>query len=467
MGFIGRDDELKQLNNLYEGDENKLIVIFGRRRVGKSTLVEKFMEDKSSLHFEGLEKLTTKDQIEQFRIDLRRQTNDSILDSVTFKNWQSVFEYLTQYFTRTTERKILFLDEFQWLAVGRAKLVSIIKSYWDRFWSKQNVMLVLCGSISSYMVKRVINSKSLYGRIGWKLALQPMTPKETYQMLDSKRSKDEILQYSMIFGGIPKYLNEIKKNRSFEQNINQILFVKNAILIDEYQKIFYSQFKEPKLYEEISRLLNERPMSLNDIAKKLKITSGGSLGTYLSNLEKAAFITSYIPYDKGLNSKLKKYKLSDEFLRFYFKYIEPNLKRIEVNASRDLFDLLVKPVWKPWLGLAFETYCLKHTFHLSELMGFDDKVLDWGPIFKQGDTHFQVDLAYRRLDNVITICEIRYHSGPIDVSILADMKKKSEHIHAPRGYTVEYALISRFGPDESLRKLNYFHHYLTVEDFFT
>ena len=324
MAFVGRKSELEELNSLYQNPRANLVVIYGRRRVGKSTLIEKFMKGKLHLSFEGLEKVRTKGQIKHFTERLIKQLNEfAELSLMNFETWSSLFDYLTTYFETCDNKCILFLDEFQWLAVNQYKLVSLIKFYWDNHWSKQNVMLILCGSVSSYMTKKVIRSKALYGRINWELCLEPLPPDEIYELLDGKRSQDEILLYSLVFGGIPKYLQEIDPNKSFDQNINKLFFIKNALFSNEYSRIFYSQFKEHKTYEAIVSALKDKPLSLDEITKETNISSGGALTYYLYNLEQAAFITSYVPYNKNLNSKLVKYKLTDEYIRFYFKICCP------------------------------------------------------------------------------------------------------------------------------------------------
>lgn len=466
MAFVGREYELEELEALYRSPRANLVVIYGRRRVGKSTLVEQFIANKPHVRFEGLEKVKTPGQIAQVNKDIVKYIDDPLLKSVKFDSWNVIFDYFVKYFSHQPQKCVLFLDEFQWLAANRTKLVSLIKSYWDQYWSKQNVMIILCGSVSSYMVKRVLRSKALYGRINWELCLAPFSPNEIYQLLDQKRSKSEILLYSMILGGIPKYLQEIDPNKSFDQNINKLLFTRSGKLVNEYQKVFYSQFGEYKIYESICHHLIDRPLSFDEISNKTDITSGGGLSRYLKNLENAAFITMYVPYDKTLESKLKKYKLTDEYLRFYFKYVEARLKLIATNTKRNLFAQLVKPVWQPWLGYAFENFCMKNAIYLAELMGFGDQVLEWGPVFQRSDDKFQVDLLYVRLDKVITLCELKLRAELINVSIVQEVERKCSLISVPKGYTLERALISQHGPDESLKALKYFHHSITVDDFF-
>lgn len=466
MAFIGRHQEIQELTQLYCSKEAKLAVIYGRRRVGKSRLIEQFMVGKRHLRFEGLEHLRTKDQLTYFMKDMSRQLHDPLLQEVSLDSWAPVFDRLTRFFDEQNEKIILFLDEFQWLAAGQTKLVSLLKKYWDLYWSKQRVMVILCGSVSSYMLKRVILSKALYGRISWELCLQPLSPAESLQLLGAKRDPDEVLQYSLVLGGIPKYLKEINPNQSFEQNINKLFFTQAGMFLHEYKRIFYSQFKEHKIYEEIVRYLKDYPHTLDEIAVQLKVSSGGGFKSYLENLEKALFITGYIPYDKQQNSKLKRYKLTDEYLRFYFKYIEPNIKLISNNQRRNLFNQLVKPVWHPWLGFAFENFCLKNALYLAEIMGFAECVIQWGPFFKRGDKAFQINLIYLRSDKVVTICEIKYTQHLVPISVVHEVEKKCQLLEIPRGYTLERVLICRFGSEKSLQELNYFHHIIAAEDFF-
>lgn len=466
MKFVGRDRELDHLTKLYNSKESKLVVLYGRRRIGKSCLITHFMRDKKHLRFEGLEQGRTQAQIAQFIFDLSKQLNNDILKEAKLSSWEPLFNHLASIFAKDTEKKILFLDEFQWLAANQSKLVGIIKKYWDQYWSKQNVMLILCGSVCSYMTKRVIASKALYGRINLELCLKSLNAKESYQLLNEKRSLDEVFQYLQVIGGIPKYLKEIDIKKSFDQNINQLLFTENGVLVNDYSKIFYSQFKEYRTYESIVKYLKEQPKTLDEIAVKLKMPSGGGVKVYLENLEKALFVTSYVPYDKKNNSKLKKYKLTDEYLRFYFKYVEPHLRLISVNHSRDLFTQLVKPVWQSWLGFAFENYCLKNAMPLAKAMGFEDQVVQWGPYFQRESEGFQIDLLYMRSDKVITLCEIKHYEKEIPISVVQEVKKKCALIKIPRGYTLELALISKYGPEKALKEVEYFHHYLVIEDFF-
>jgi hypothetical protein len=204
---------------------------------------------------------------------------------------------------------------------------------------------------------------------------------------------------------------------------------------------------------------------LQEIGQKLSIPSGGGLKLYLDNLEKSQFISSYNPFDKD-QSRLKKYQLTDEFLRFFFKYVRSHLKIINSNTKRNLFSELVLPKWIPWTGLAFENFCLKNATFIAEKLGFSTQVANCGPYFKRGDKSFHIDLIYMRLDRTVTLCEIKYYDKELEPGIIAEVEKKCALLAIPRGYILERCLISRFGPSRSLKAAGYFHHCLEVDDFF-
>ncbi len=465
--FVGRTRELELLNELYHSDKSELVVLYGRRRVGKSSLVHTFAEEKPCLYtFEALEGEATASQIRHFTEQLKRQVNDPVLASVNFQTWDQVFSYLTDRIIKQpgSMKRILFFDEIQWMAAGRSKLINLLKFYWDNHWKAQPTLLILCGSIASFMIKNVLRSKALYGRTTLEMHLKGLHADEAKHLFRQKRSQEEILKYLLIFGGIPKYLEEINLNRSFNQNINRLCFSRHSTMIHEPSRIFYSHFRETQTYVKIVSLLKNGLHSLIEISHKLNIPSGGGLKLYLNNLEQAEIITSFTPYDRGKTSKFRKYVLSDEFLIFYFKYIEPNLRSISESQAGKLFEMLTKDSLALWLGFAFERFCRKHAGLLAITMGFEDEVLLASPHFEKGDRQFQIDLLYKRADAVMTVCEVKYHNTPIGTKIIPEMERKCSLLKIPRGYTLEKALISLYGPDESLRDAEYFNHCVTIDD---
>ncbi len=465
--FVGREKELNLLNDIYDSKKSEIIVVYGRRRIGKSTLIKEFIKKKKNLVLEGIEGKRTADQIKYSTQMLQKQINDPVLQSISFKSWDNFLTYITDRFiNKRKEKKILFFDEIQWMANDRSTLISLIKYYWDNFWKDNNVMLILCGSIASFMVQKVVNSKALYGRIGSEILLKGLNPNEAVELFNKKKSSEEILKYLLILGTVPKYLENIDQSKSFNKNINSMFFNKFGKMANEIEKMFYSQFKETKIYLDIVSKLKSGILSMDEIAGKIKIKSGGGLKRYLTNLENAEFIKSHIPYNKKINSKIKAYSLSDEYLLFYFKYIEPNRRIINESSSEKLFETFTFKNFEIWMGFQFEKFCIKNALIIAEILGFNDEVLIASPYFERGDNSFQIDMVYIRSDKVITVCEIKYWNKEVTTKVIADMKKKIKLLKIPRGYSVETVLISLYGPNQSLKEAAYFDSYVDLKDIF-
>ena len=292
-------------------------------------------------------------------------------------------------------------------------------------------------------------------------------PNEAAQLFMSKRSKEEILNYLLLFGGIPKYLEEINLNQSLRQNMNRLCFNPKGFIFNEPEKIFFQQFNEARSYLKIAKSLKDANYTFKEISKKANISYGGGLKKYLDNLEKAQIVSSYNSFDAKLNSKTRKYALTDELLVFYYKFIEPNKASIKKQLSNKLFESLCESKWKPLLGYAFERFCLKNAAYLAKIMGFSDDVVACAPYFGKNGAKFQIDLVFKRADKVITICEIKYHDNQIGTQVIKEVMKKTEQFPLPKGYSLETALISVHGANKALKDSGYFHHMITVSDLIT
>ena len=463
--FLGRKNELLELNKKYEMSRSQLVVVYGRRRIGKSELLRHFCHSKPKLMFEGLESQPQQVQIQNVLNMLSVQLKNPFLTKLSLTSWNEVFQLLTDEIDKRKEKLIIVFDEFQWMANLRSPLVSLLKLYWDNHWKHKNIMIVLCGSVATFMVKKVIKSKALYGRINVEICLGGFKPSEARRFLKN-RGEWEVLRYLIIMGTIPKYLEEIDQNRSLAANLNQLFFTKNGFFVGELEKVFFSQFREAQTYKKIITVLATGNYSLSEMSKKIKITSGGGLKSYLSNLELTGFVRSYT----SLNSKgnrNQKYKLFDEFLNFYFKYMMPNNRQISQNTNQQLYNLLVLPHWQPWLGVAFESFCLKHAMVIAEVAGFAEEVVLFSPLFGGQDKKFQIDLIYQRSNNVITICEIKYLSEAVGTWIIPEMEKKLNLFKGSKKQTIERMLIAPMGADKHLMDAGYFHHIVDMKAIFS
>lgn len=462
---MGRKEELLLLERGYASARAELMVLYGRRRVGKSALVRFFCETHPHLMFEGIEGQTTQSQVESFTRQLKSQIQDPLLQKARFDRWEDVFDYLTGYFRTQSKKQVVFFDEFQWMAAGHSKLVSLIKYYWDNHWKHSSVMLILCGSIASFMVKKVIRSKALYGRATLQMKVRKLSPRPSMELMNLQ-SCETALRFLLVFGGVPKYLEEVNSRRSFEQNLEHLFFEQNSIFLDEFSKIFNVHFKEPRGYLNIIHVLNRKSLSLEEIAKALKVRSSGGLKTYLENLELADFIRSYNLYDQPGKAKYTKYRVSDEFILFYLKYVQPNLKLIENGSGKDIFRSTCASSIDPWLGFVFENFCINQASEIARLLEFNQYVMSFGPLFQRTKPGFQIDLLFKRKDRVIVICEIKHQKAEINTQVIPEVEAKIKKFKLPKGYTIQKALISSSNPAQSLVDAQYFDYFVTAQDLF-
>lgn len=461
--FIGRSQYIKTLEEIWSQNNSQIVCLYGRRRVGKSKLIEIFCQKKETLSFEALENENTTEQIQHFLKQLATQNQEPHLAHLNYTDWTPVFDLLTN---KIFEQKkvVLVFDELPWMAAGRNKLISLIKYYWDQHWKKHpHLLFILCGSIASFMVKQVVRSKALYGRVSHSLLVEPLNPSEVVEFIGKKRSVTEALNYLLCFGGIPKYLEEFNFNQSFQINIDKTCFRRSGFFADEGDKIFYSQFREAKTYKQITNFVTHSSKSITEIATALKIKSGGGLKTYLENLTFANIIEN-VPTIKNFTvGKTDRYVLTDEFLRFYSMFIQPHHQEIQKNLSTSKFEKFTSNRLAIFLGLAFEKFCLKNRYEIAKLLEFDDKVIGCGGLLKSDLQGYQYDLVYLRKDDVISLCEIKYHAKPLQTSVISEMETKIKNTIFPKNKTIEKILICNQKPTTPLIESGYFHQILTAE----
>ena len=252
--FIGRKYELKIIEQAIVSKRAELGIVYGRRRIGKSTLLKKAAPKKNTLYFEALQGVSLKKQIEHFTYQLSKQTNTPI---ILARNWHEAFDALTLHIKK--RRRYIVFDEFPWMAAGRSELVALFKYYWDNHWKQNpNLTAVICGSVASFILNHIIHSKALHNRKTFEIRLQPLSADESKLFFKNLRSENEICKFLIVFGGIPKYLEQIDPHTSFENNIDRLCFQKNGFFINEFETIFKEQFKVIKTYEKIARELEKK-----------------------------------------------------------------------------------------------------------------------------------------------------------------------------------------------------------------
>ena len=467
--FIGRKQELRLLHGIINAKKPTIGVIYGRRRIGKSELIKQSFQNKQALIFEGLENRPKQDQINNFLFQLFYQTKNEF-KNLKVKSWKEAFLLLYEELQLNSGHVVF--DEFQWMANYRNEIVAELKLIWDLYLSKiKGITLILCGSIASFMKTKVLKSNALYGRTDLVIHLKGFLLPETLKMLKGK-GFHEILEAQMLLGGVPKYLDLVRDMPSIRIGIEELAFSETGYLTDEYERIFLSHFGRNPEYEKIVRVLGNYPYGLfrQQIAEKIGIDQGGGLTNHLKNLESAGFISSATPFHKAHNSKLLKYYLSDAYLRFYFSFIQPNIKKIKAGIHAGLFGQIAQSgAFTGWMGRAFEYCCIAHAGKISKILGFPGIEFNYGPYFcapKEKKPGVQIDLLFNRSDNVITLCEMKYSISPIGTGVIEEVERKADILAAEfKNKTIQKVLISRSKATDNLIASGFFYRIIKPEEF--
>lgn len=468
--IFGRHHEISIFRRAFNSSRAELGIVYGRRRVGKSALLSSLQKKGRDLYFEALQKVELSRQIQHFTDQLAEQTGTP---RVWARSWKEAFDALTPHLHKG--RRYVVFDEFPWMASGRAELVSLLKYYWDNRWkANSGLTLALCGSVSSFMLKHLVHSHALHNRKTFEMKVEGLPAREGALFFRGRRSAFEMSKFLMIFGGIPKYLEQIDPAYSLGHNMDRLCFTKNSFFLTEFETLFKEQFKVIKTYELIVEALARGSLSREALAGKLGKPPGGGLGTYIQALEQADFVKQMSPpaFD-GERGKTRRIVLWDEWLRFYFTYVKPHRSAIELNTGPGLFDRLTGRSLDAYLGLCFERFCLKNIPSLLEHMGVSiSEVIDVGPFFRQPgrgaikSPGAQVDILIHRQGHILTVVECKFQTNPLGLSVARDVENKIRVLKPKRHFTIEKVLVSAGPLSRDLEKSGAFHKVMGLESLF-
>ncbi|MCC6220630.1 MAG: ATP-binding protein [Deltaproteobacteria bacterium] len=466
--FVGRRREQELLRSIMARNESAMVVVHGRRRVGKTELIEQTFRMRNVLKFEGLEGRTENDQREAVLEQLAEYLEQPILRKVKVTSWREIFKLIAE----ATEHGefTIYLEELQWLANYKDELVSDLKYVWDNYFRKNNgLILILCGSAPSFMVNKVLHSSALYNRSQYEVALQEFSLVEVREFLGDKISAQEVMDAYLSVGGMPEYLKYMHTGSSIFLSLCKQSFLRDGFFLNEYKRVFTSSLASNKHYKTIIEFLAQRKYaSRSDIAKHLKIKPGGTLSELLENLELSGFIQKYAPYNLGQDSKLARYAIADNYLQFYFKFIKPRRSEIVSNMfETNPSAALNVASYQKWLGFSFERFCRKYKWVLANILGFGAVRYRSGVYFrkeKADSRGFQIDLLYERDDKVVTVCEMKYLQSKCRASVIDEMERKLALLEIPSSRTIQKVLVTTIGADESLIRRAYFDRVITLDE---
>ena len=414
--MIGRQYERAVMSGLLHKKGAELLAVLGRRRVGKTYLISEQYKDHMAFAFTGTQYADTENQLEKFRTKLAQLTSRDI-DKI--KDWAEAFKQLTTYLKRSRKRKkpVIFFDELPWIASRRSGFLQEFGYWWNDWASKQNILVVICGSAASWMIDKVVNHKGgLHNRITSLINLKPFTLAEVEDYFQDKKitlDRYQILQVYMALGGIPHYLDKIKRGESASQIINRLLLNKNGELRSEFDNLYPALFDKSERHIAIVKAIATKweGLSRNEIAQATGLSNGGGLTKLLSELSAATFISEILPF--GKKKKDIVYRLVDEYSLFYTHFI--NGQR---SGKRDILAVH-KQAYQIWQGYAFESICFKHIEAIKQALGITGVKTEISSFRHSGNEDFpgiQIDLLIDREDRTINICEIKFYNDTYTIT---------------------------------------------------
>ena len=413
MNFIGRKEELNTLEKEFHRD-GSFVVIYGRRRIGKTTLIKEFIKDKQAFYFLATEEVESQ-SMKRLAGVVARVTGNSMLQRVAFTDWLDLFREIANY--RPEEKKVLVIDEFPYLVKTNAAFPSILQNAWDEILKDSNVMLILCGSLISMMQKHALSHDSpLYGRRSAQIRLKPLPFTDLYAVQGQPFSH-AVEQYS-VTGGVPKYLEFFEPGEDLYRQIQEVVLSKNGFL-----------------YEEPNFLLKEE------------------LTPYLSTLIDLDFLKKATPVTEKNPEKSRKglYFISDNFIRFWFRYVYPYKGELELDNQQIVLDELEKDFIQKFVAFSYEDICKDIFASLCRSKAVDFAPSRIGSYWLNdinGDTEIDV-MAVDHQKKQVFAGECKYHNKPVDATVYYELeekvKKSAELRTAFPGYKVLYGLFSKSG----------------------
>ena len=420
--FIGRQHELKKLEKLYASNKFEFAVIYGRRRVGKTALINHFIKNKPTIYFMGVESNAKQnlDNLSQNIIEF----STGITASNTFNSFQSALEYVFQ--LAQNERLILVMDEYPYVARASRSFASTLQMLIDKYKATSKLMLIICGSSMSYMEDHVLAYKApLYGRRTAQFKIQPFKFDEVCQYLTNFSSYDKALAYGIV-GGTPQYLLQLNDKLSIEENIKEIFLDTNSTLFEEPDNLLKQEVREPGLYNAIINAIATGSSRLSEISSKVGEESSICAG-YLKNLLTLGIICRETPYGEKVSRK-SIYAIDDNMFRFWYRFVPENISLI-VRGAQDLAYKRIEPFLADYMGKIFEDICQQYLWELlltdKAPINFTEIGRWWGndKILRQ---QTEIDIMAVQDKDTALFGECKWTNEKVDIGVLELLQHRSQ-----------------------------------------
>ncbi len=417
--IIARTHEIETLERKYRSGKSEMVIVYGRRRIGKTFLVNNVFSDRFTFTFVGARKQKQEKQLQRFAMQLKLFSDSPYAPALN--SWEEAFIELRTLIERkpSDERKVIFFDEMPWIDTPKSSFVETLEYFWNAWAAQRNdIMLIACGSATSWMVNKLVkNQGGLHNRITEQIYLRPFRLGECEEYLHENGcmwDRYTILQCHMVMGGVPYYMNLLNPEQSLAQNIDRLFFAKNAPMREEFEESFNALFNQADKYITVVKALTGSREGLlrSEIMEKTKM-SGGSLTKIMENLERCDFIETYARYKSSVRNTL--YRINDPCTLFYFKFLHNKNTKDEHWWTNNMHSHSVES----WQGFSFETICMIHLEQIKRklgISGISTTTSSWRKLGNDEDKGTQIDLVIDRADRIINLCEMKFSEGPYTIT---------------------------------------------------
>lgn len=434
MEFVNRTEELASLESEYRRKGGSFVVMYGRRRTGKTTLIRKFIANKSALYFLADNQLEQQQQ-QKFKEQLAAFTGDKLLQSITINHWDQLFDYIEQLTEKRKGKKlVVIIDEFQYLAAGNPAFPSMLQRYWDNQLQTRNIMLVICGSLISMMFRYALSYNApLFGRRTAQLHLHPFRYEHVYPFLKEKNQVEKLEFYGLC-GGIPRYLLEMHPSKTILQNIREQLLDRNKMLYSEPRFILNDELTETSTYFSILQTIAAGNHKIGNIAASLGLPNN-SITSHLDRLRELDLVERTAPVTEKYPEKSRRglYVIKDFFFRFWFRYVFPFQSEIEMGNVQLVLGRIQQDL-NQYTSVIFEEVCRQMIVHFAPFA-----------VQKSGrhwDKDTEIDIvSVNDAEKKILFGECKWSNQRVDFRILNELKKKAATVDWHAGKRLEYFIL--------------------------
>ncbi len=451
--FIGREDELSFLQERYESRRGELVIIYGRRRIGKTETISHFCLDKNPVFFTCTQ-TDGKSQLKNFSRKILSFNLPQSQYITEFSTWEQALLSMKDIPHSGQQKNIVVIDEFPYMARENPEIPSILQKLWDTELKNQNLLLILCGSSMSYIEKEILSEKNpLYGRATGIYKMMPMTYSDSSKFFPNWNPRDKIIAYSVL-GGVPYYLSQFDDEKSLKENICANILRRGAILYSEPEFLMRQELREPATYNTIVQAIAAGKTAFNEIQQSTLIEKG-KLSVYLKNLIELGMVNREFPVlsseKEKQNAQRGIYKLRDSFFLFWYKFVFPNYSSLEFGDWETVYDTIIAQQLNEFASFPFEDVCI-------EWLRLQNKKRSLPFVFTQigrwWDKNVEVDIIAANEDrSKIISAECKFHNSPVnDFDLSKHLKKDLSNLRKKDDAQISFWYFSWSGYTKEARQ---------------